>query len=166
MNSKEKMTPDEKWDNATLANNFIFYKVMRNHPEAYKHFFIAPLCARMVEDKEVKDFFEFLISNRAADDYTNSLQDYVKAAKKNAQWKEQYMTYERIQAYAYDNGKEAGIAEGITQGVLQGTRQKAVEAATELLKEGDSPEKIARCIGLPLEQVLELQKQITININQ
>ena len=40
MNSKEKMTPDEKWDNATLANNFIFYKVMRNHPEAYKHFFI------------------------------------------------------------------------------------------------------------------------------
>ncbi len=190
MNSQEKMTPDEKWDNATLANNFIFYKVMRNHPEAckhlielllkikvnsmeihgeevididhdakgirldvfvkednrmydievqvvntkelperaryyqglmdldslksgqkyrelpdshiiflcledifknglpvstfenicledlktklndraYKHFFIAPLCARMVEDKEVKDFFEFLISNRAADD--------------------------------------------------------------------------------------------------
>ena len=116
----------------------------------------------MVEDKEVKDFFEFLISNRAADDYTNSLQDYVKAAKKNAQWKEQYMTYERIQAYAYDNGKEAGIAEGISQG----TQQKAVEAATELLKEGDSPEKIARCIGLPLEQVLELQKQITRNINQ
>ena len=37
MNSKEKMTPDEKWDNATLANNFIFYKVMRNHPEACKH---------------------------------------------------------------------------------------------------------------------------------
>ena len=112
----------------------------------------------MVEDKEVKDFFEFLISNRAADDYTNSLQDYVKAAKKNAQWKEQYMTYERIQAYAYDNGKEAGIAEG--------SQQKAIEAATELLKEGDSPEKIARCIGLPLEQVLELQKQITTNINQ
>ena len=75
----------------------------------------------MVEDKEVKDFFEFLISNRAADDYTNSLQDYVKAAKKNAQWKEQYMTYEIIQAYAYDNGKEAGIAEG--------TRQKAIEDA-------------------------------------
>ena len=268
MNSKEKMTPDEKWDNATLANNFIFYKVMRNHPEAckhlielllkikvnsmeihgeevididhdakgirldvfvkednrmydievqvvntkelperaryyqglmdldslksgqkyrelpdshiiflcledlktklndraYKHFFIAPLCARMVEDKEVKDFFEFLISNRAADDYTNSLQDYVKAAKKNAQWKEQYMTYERIQAYAYDNGKEAGIAEGITQGVLQGAQQKAVEAAENFLKMNIlSPEQIAQGTGLPLEQVLELKSQLTVN---
>ena len=274
MNSKEKMTPDEKWDNATLANNFIFYKVMRNHPEAckhlielllkirvnsmeihgeevididhdakgirldvfvkednrmydievqvvntkelperaryyqglmdldslksgqkyrelpdshiiflcledifknglpvstfenicledlktklndraYKHFFIAPLCARMVEDKEVKDFFEFLISNRAADDYTNSLQDYVKAAKKNAQWKEQYMTYERIQAYAYDDGKEAGIAEGITQGVLQGTRQKAIEDAKTLLSDGKySAQEISELLNIPVE---------------
>ncbi|MCR5386888.1 MAG: Rpn family recombination-promoting nuclease/putative transposase [Treponema sp.] len=270
MNSKEKMTPDEKWDNATLANNFIFYKVMRNHPEAckhlielllkikvnsmeihgeevididhdakgirldvfvkednrmydievqvvntkelperaryyqglmdldslksgqkyrelpdshiiflcledifknglpvstfenicledlktklndraYKHFFIAPLCARMVEDKEVKDFFEFLISNRAADDYTNSLQDYVKAAKKNAQWKEQYMTYERIQAYAYDNGKEAGIAEG--------SRQKAIEAAIMLVHDYNAtPEVAAQKMNVPLELVLE-----------
>ncbi|WP_407434652.1 Rpn family recombination-promoting nuclease/putative transposase [Treponema sp.] len=274
MNSKEKMTPDEKWDNATLANNFIFYKVMRNHPEAckhlielllkirvnsmeihgeevididhdakgirldvflkednrmydievqvvntkelperaryyqglmdldslksgqkyrelpdshiiflcledifknglpvstfenlcledlktklndraYKHFFIAPLCARMVADKEVKDFFEFLISNRAADDYTNSLQDYVKAAKKNAQWKEQYMTYERIQAYAYDDGKEAGIAEGITQGVLQGTRQKAIEDAKTLLSDGKySAQEISELLNIPVE---------------
>ena len=270
MNSKEKMTPDEKWDNATLANNFIFYKVMRNHPEAckhlielllkirvnsmeihgeevididhdakgirldvfvkednrmydievqvvntkelperaryyqglmdldslksgqkyrelpdshiiflcledifknglpvstfenicledlktklndraYKHFFIAPLCARMVEDKEVKDFFEFLISNRAADDYTNSLQDYVKAAKKNAQWKEQYMTYERIQAYAYDDGKEAGIAEG--------SRQKAIEAAIMLVHDYNAtPEVAAQKMNVPLELVLE-----------
>ena len=144
MNSKEKMTPDEKWDNATLANNFIFYKVMRNHPEAYKHFFIAPLCARMVEDKEVKDFFEFLISNRAADDYTNSLQDYVKAVKKNAQWKEQYMTYERIQAYAYDNGKEAGA------------QQKAVEAAIMLVHDYNAtPEVAAQKMNAPLELVLE-----------
>ena len=270
MATQEKMTPDEKWDNATLANNFIFYKVMRNHPEAckhlielllkikvnsmeihgeevididhdakgirldvfvkednrmydievqvvntkelperaryyqglmdldslksgqkyrelpdshiiflcledisknglpvstfenicledlktklndraYKHFFIAPLCARMVEDKEVKDFFEFLISNRAADDYTNSLQDYVKAAKKNAQWKEQYMTYERIQAYAYDDGKEAGIAEG--------SRQKAIEAAIMLVHDYNAtPEVAAQKMNVPLELILE-----------
>ena len=25
------------WKKATLANNFIFYKVMRNHPDACKH---------------------------------------------------------------------------------------------------------------------------------
>ncbi|MCR4940595.1 MAG: Rpn family recombination-promoting nuclease/putative transposase [Treponemataceae bacterium] len=36
MNEK-KLTPEEKWEQATLANNFIFYKVMRHHPEACKH---------------------------------------------------------------------------------------------------------------------------------
>ena len=41
-----------------------------------------------------------------------------------------------------------------------GVQQKAIEDATNLLREGDSPEKISRCIGLPLEKVLELQKQI------
>ena len=40
-------------------------------------------------------------------------------------------------------------------------QQKAIEDAINLLKEGDSPEKISRCIGLPLEKVLELQSQIS-----
>ena len=42
----------------------------------------------------------------------------------------------------------------------QGTQQKAIEDAIAFLKEGDPPEKIARCTKLPLEKVLELQKQI------
>ncbi|MBO4533577.1 MAG: hypothetical protein J5726_07780 [Treponema sp.] len=41
-----------------------------------------------------------------------------------------------------------------------GQMQKAIDSAINLLKEGDSPEKISRCIGLPLEKVLELQEQI------
>ena len=40
--------------------------------------------------------------------------------------------------------------------------EKAIEDAIRLLQEGDSPEKVARCIGLPLEKVLELQKEITV----
>ena len=42
----------------------------------------------------------------------------------------------------------------------QGTQQKAIEDAIAFLKEGAPPEKIARCTKLPLEKVLELQKQI------
>ncbi len=33
----QSLTQKEKWEQATLANNFIFYKVMRHHPEACKH---------------------------------------------------------------------------------------------------------------------------------
>lgn len=38
MELNEKMTPQEKWENATLANNFIFYKVMHNNPDVCKEF--------------------------------------------------------------------------------------------------------------------------------
>ena len=35
-NNYEPLSPEEKWKNATIANNFIFYKVMRNNPEVCK----------------------------------------------------------------------------------------------------------------------------------
>lgn len=44
----------------------------------------------------------------------------------------------------------------------EAAENKAEEVARNCLKEGDSPEKVARCIGLPLDQVLELQKQISV----
>jgi len=37
-----------------------------------------------------------------------------------------------------------------------GEQQRAIKAATNLLREGDSPEKIARCVGLPLGEVQKL----------
>ena len=41
-----------------------------------------------------------------------------------------------------------------------GRQEQAVEDARNFLAEGDSPEKVSRCIGLPLDQVLELQKEL------
>ena len=48
-------------------------------------------------------------------------------------------------------------------GIEEGKKEKAVETAENLLKEGDSPEKISRCIGLSLEKVLEIQKNLSVN---
>ena len=58
--------------------------------------------------------------------------------------------------------KKAAKEEGIAIGLTEGQQQKVIEDAKNLLQEGDSPEKIVRCIGLPLEKVLELQKSITV----
>ena len=41
-----------------------------------------------------------------------------------------------------------------------GANKKAVEAAIACLKEGDSVEKVSRCINLPLEQVQKLAEEI------
>ena len=57
----------------------------------------------------------------------------------------------------YEDGRLDGIAEGMTAGV----QKKAVEAAQSLLAEGDSPEKVARCTGLSLEEVQKLAEEIS-----
>ena len=31
-----QLTPEQKWNSATIANNFIFYKVMSSHPDVCK----------------------------------------------------------------------------------------------------------------------------------
>ena len=267
--NEHKLTPEEKWEQATLANNFIFYKVMRNHQDAckqllemllgikiesmemkqeetialdydskgirldvfvkdanrmfdielqvantkelperaryyqgvmdvdtlkagqkykelrdshiificledvfknglpvntfanicledgktkfgdrtYKHFFFAPLCAKMIEDKEVKAFFEFLISNQASSSYTDELKNYVADAKQSTENKMQFMTWERQRAYDFEAGAQ----------------QKAVEAAEQLIKMNIlSAEQIATAVNLPLEQVLELKEKVSV----
>ena len=70
----------------------------------------------------------------------------VEEAKFNSQWRKQFMEWEREMAYKFREG-EANARR---------------EAAIELLKEDISPEIIAKCEKLPLEEVLELQKQITV----
>ena len=111
---------------------------------ALKHFFIAPICARMVEDKEAKAFFEFLVSNQASSGYTDSLKGYVADAKQSTENKRQFMEWERQRAYDFDEGKEAGI------------EQKAVEGAVMLVKKYNAtPESAASDMGAPLDKVLK-----------
>ncbi len=107
----------------------------------------------MIEDEEVRSFFQFLISNRARNEFTSDLKDYVTDAKHNMQWRFQFMTWERQRAYDYDDGKAAGIQIG--------EKKKAVEDARNLLKKGISPELIAECIGLPLDEVEKFATEVS-----
>ena len=45
-------------------------------------------------------------------------------------------------------------------GIAEGRAEKAIEAASELLKENISPEIIAKCVKLPLDQILQLKSQL------
>ncbi|MBR5966883.1 MAG: Rpn family recombination-promoting nuclease/putative transposase [Treponema sp.] len=115
---------------------------------AWKHFFFAPLCATMIDDEEVKAFFEFLISNQASSGYTDELKAYVADAKRSAENKMQFMTWERQRAYDYDDGKEAGIAIG--------AQQKAIEDAKKFLADGKyTAEEISGLLGIPVEAFAE-----------
>ena len=57
---------------------------------------------------------------------------------------------------------KADIAVKKREAFEDGRQAKAEEIAINCLKEGDTPEKVSRCSGLPHEKVLELQEQITV----
>ena len=66
------------------------------------------------------------------------------------------MDLEREKTYAYNQG----LKEGKEAGIKQGVEKQAEDSAVKLLNEKVSPEVIAKCVGLPLKKVLELQKNI------
>ena len=46
------------------------------------------------------------------------------------------------------------------EGIAEGKIAQAIESAKILLQEGDSPEKIARCVGLPLEEIQKMADEL------
>ena len=63
---------------------------------------------------------------------------------------------------AFEEGKEEGFAQGIERGIERGAEEKALESAENLLREGDTPEKVSRCIGLSLEQVRQIAESLSV----
>jgi predicted transposase/invertase (TIGR01784 family) len=64
--------------------------------------------------------------------------------------------------YSYKMDIAAKKEEAFQDGLEAGAHQKAEEAAKTMLADELSPDKVSLYSGLPLEQVLELQKQITV----
>ena len=60
-----------------------------------------------------------------------------------------------------EKGLKRGLEKGLKKGLEKGAMQNARESARNFLMEGDSPEKIARCCSLPLEQVLAIKEELS-----
>ena len=273
--SKMALTPQEKWEQATIANNFIFYKVMRHNPDVCKELleillefkieriemsqeevididfaskgirmdvyardadglkaynievqttdteelperaryyqgvmdvdllksgqqykelkttYIIFICLDdifkkglakytfenlCVEDKETKlgdrtqkvfyicknydklldarqkAFLRMVTQNSSSDDFTRRVGGLVENAKRNTQWRQQFMEWDREMACMRAKGRAEGREEG--------AQEKAVEAALVAIKEfGASPELAAEKMGAPLDKVLEALKE-------
>ncbi len=110
---------------------------------AFKVFFNASDCDKMKSDDE-RSFFKFLSGERAMSEFTKNLEEKVQRAKKNAEWRRQYMTWQQT----IDEEKDISFE--------QGKEAKAIEAALLLVREFNvSPELAAGKMNAPLEKVLE-----------
>lgn len=70
-------------------------------------------------------------------------------AKRNAQWRQQFMTWEMA---LKEEGEEKW---------QEGAWQTKLETARNFLRENVSLEVIARCTALPIEQVEQLRRELS-----
>ncbi|MCR4630599.1 MAG: Rpn family recombination-promoting nuclease/putative transposase [Treponema sp.] len=131
--------PIYTFENLCLENNKI-----KLNDRSFKHFFIAPICAKVIDNKDIRDFFNFLISNKANNKFTSELHNYVADAKHNMQWRIQYMTYERQRAYDLE----------------EGMNRQAIEDAKSFYQNGVSIELIAKSLKMTEEEIKEIVKDV------
>ena len=75
---------------------------------------------------------------------------------------EKKLSYEARQMWLMDQRTREEIAreEGEMEGEKKGEKNKAIEVAREMIREGDSLEKISRITKLPLTTIQELAQSI------
>ena len=74
----------------------------------------------------------------------------------------QLFTTFRYKSLKNSDGRETikRSQEGRSEGLAAGAAEKALSDARNFLAEGIPPETVARCIGLPVEEVKALQKKV------
>ena len=130
----------------TFENYCVEDNKIKLNDRTYKLFFIAENYDKIL-NAEQKGVLKMVMNNESTTKFSDKVSDLVEDAKHNAYWRKQFIEFEIQQRYQFSAGKK------------EGAQEKAVESAMELLKEGISPEVIARCVKLPLEQVLELKEK-------
>ena len=146
----------------TFENSCLESPEIKLNDRSYKYFFIAKNSDKILNEEQ-KAFLQLVINKKGTDSFTKQIEKLTEEAKHNLQWKRQYMEWERQRYYDFEAGREKGLAQGLEKGLEEGLSQKAIEDAINLLKMNIlTIEQIAQAISLPVEKVLELQKELQI----
>ena len=137
----EKGLPRYRFENICLEDNSV-----RLNDRAYKYFFIASNCDKILNEKQ-KAFMELVFGKEPSDKFTERLAQLTEEAKHNTQWKKQYMDWERQRTYDFEAGEQ----------------KKAEESATKMLRKKYPASEISEITGLTLEKVQELKEKISHN---
>ena len=108
-----------------------------------KVFYICKNYDKLLDTRQ-KAFLRMVTQNSSSDDFTRRVGGLVENAKRNTQWRQQFMEWDREMAYMRAKGRE------------EGARQNAVENARSFYANGASLELIAKSLNMTEEQVKEI----------
>ena len=131
-----------------FKNDKFFTKETKLNDRTQKVFYICKNYDKLLDERQ-KAFLRMVTQNSSSDDFTRRVGGLVENAKRNTQWRQQFMEWDREMACMRAKGRK------------EGAQEKAVEAALNALAMNLTAEQVARCTGLPLEQVQDLMAKVT-----
>lgn len=166
-------TPDEKIvGSPQLRLTLLALKYVRTRSIIKKIDQIIVVLKEMVDKFSKKEVGEYLdelvlyIDNASPMDLKSRVLDNIKTVIITGENKmssiKEYFKEEGLKegfARGLKQGTEQGIKKGIEQGIEQGTEQGTEQVALNMLKDGESIEKIAHYTRLPEEKILSLRKR-------
>ncbi len=128
---------------------------------AYKIFFNCSDYDKIKDESEQKKVLQFFKDGTETSAFSRRLKQLESSAKTNAQWRQQYMTWEMEMNIQYHKGIEQGIEQGREQGIKQGIEQGRSEekraTALKMIELNLPAEQISQITGLSKEEILELK---------
>lgn len=111
-------------------------------------------------DQKLQAFYHYVQNGVVESELAQNISHKIITLKNDSIVRRFYMTWSITMAdmrqAGFEEGLEQGREEGREQGREEGAYQNKLETARRFLACGDSPEKVARCTGLPLETVCQL----------
>ena len=99
----------------TFENTCIEQPDLKLNDRSYKYFFIANNYDKIL-NKEQKSFLQLVTSNKSTSAFADKIVKLVEDAKRNTQWRKQFMDFKHHLSQSFREGKEAGLQEGLKKG--------------------------------------------------
>ncbi len=106
----------------------------------------------------LKAFLDYVAGKMADDEYVLKLDEAVKKARANKEWRREYMTLMMRDLENQEIGEERGREEGRKEG----RKERDMEKIAEMLRDGKTPQAIADFCKYPLQLVHEVQNSMLV----
>ena len=114
-------------------------------------------------NEDLRAFLSYVAGRKSDNAFVRKLDNAVKKARKNQEWRREFMTLLMRDQENIEKGRAEGLAEGRTEGLAEGRSLGRNEMIVEMLRNDIPAEKIASVAGVSVEEILEIGRSAGIS---
>ncbi len=126
--------------------------------------FLNPDSAMDDIDDDLSNFLKYLKTGEPVDSFTKELNESVKHARTNKEWKEEYRMIDMQRRVWEQEAREKGMAEGLEEGLKEGLKEGKMQVALNSIKMDIPIDKAAAITGIPVFEIEEAARKAGIKL--